>query len=64
MFICDDCRCPKHEFSFSGSYGPCELCRKTKLCSDIPSMRTCDCTKKEKAKWAKEKRHNEQLDSR
>jgi len=40
MFICAPCliRHYKNALSISQSYGPCESCRKSRVCSDIPSM--------------------------
>ena len=46
MFVCDQCH-EKHygeTLHFSGSYGPCEVCGKTRSCSD------CHCPEKKTAK--------------
>lgn len=40
MFVCDPCL-RKHftnEPSFSQSRGPCEMCGRSRVCSDIPSF--------------------------
>lgn len=39
MFYCEKCR-KKNEWpeGFRQSYGPCEICGKTKECYDIPSQ--------------------------
>jgi len=38
MFYCDGCG-KKNGWpeGFSKSYGPCEVCGKTRLCNDVPS---------------------------
>lgn len=38
MFICDEClKRYENEQSLIRSLGPCELCKKTRPCNDIPS---------------------------
>ena len=38
MFFCEKCRLKnKWPEGFSKSVGPCELCRKSALCHDVPS---------------------------
>jgi hypothetical protein len=40
MFYCKDCQV-KQDWpeGFRYSYGPCEVCHKTKECFDVPSSR-------------------------
>lgn len=38
MFYCDKCaKKNKWPEGFSRSYGPCEVCHRSALCSDLPS---------------------------
>lgn len=38
MFYCDPCaRSKGWPEGFMKSHGPCEVCGKTRLCSDVPS---------------------------
>lgn len=38
MFFCETCRVEKNwPDSIAKSHGPCELCRKTADCNDVPS---------------------------
>lgn len=38
MFFCDNCA-RKYQWpeSYSKSLGPCEVCKRTGLCNDVPS---------------------------
>jgi len=56
VFICDDCTC-EHEFAFSGSYGPCEMCGVTKKCNDIHNY----CIKKSCNKVGEKKKEVEDI---
>ena len=40
MFICDQCLKDgfSNQPSFLRSYGPCEICGKSAVCNDIPSV--------------------------
>lgn len=36
MFVCEPCRVKQgYGLPLSGSYGPCEICGKTRTCHDI-----------------------------
>jgi hypothetical protein len=38
MFYCDPCGKKRDwPLSLAQSHGPCEMCRKTTLCNDVPS---------------------------
>lgn len=40
MFYCDECAIKKGwNMTFAKSFGPCEVCNKTRECSGLPSNR-------------------------